>query len=79
MISCEIGQMNSGGQSDGTQRTPTHSVSPADLDFKASSSDETAEKLEGQTTKIKNKTKQQKQTHVDGENELDEHCDCEQN
>ena len=51
MISCEIGQMNSGGQSDGTQRTSTHSVSPGDFDFKPSSSDETPENLEGQTTK----------------------------
>ena len=41
MISCEIGQMNSGGQSDGTQGI-THS---GDSDFKESSSDETTEKL----------------------------------
>ena len=46
MISCEIGQMNSGGQSDGT-----HCVSSGDFDFKESSADETAENLEGQTTK----------------------------
>ena len=51
MISCEIGQMNSGGQSDGAQRTSTHSVSSGDSDFKSSSSDETPENLEGQTTK----------------------------
>ena len=51
MISCEIGQMNSGGQSDGTQRTSMHSVSSGDFDFKESSSDETPENLEGQTTK----------------------------
>ena len=50
MISCEIGQMNSGGQSDGTQGI-THSVSSGDFDFKESSADETAENLEGQTTK----------------------------
>ena len=39
MISCEIGQMNSGGQSDGTQGI-AHS---GDFDLKESSSDETPE------------------------------------
>ena len=49
MISCEIGQMNSGGQSDGTQRT-THSL---DGDFEVSPSTGKSEK------KIKNINKQQ--------------------
>ena len=52
MISCEIGQMNSGVQYSET------SISSGDFDFKESSSDETAENLEGQTTKINNKNKQ---------------------
>ena len=55
MISCEIGQMNSGGQSSGAQGTSIHFVSSGDFDFKAS--DETPENLDGQTIKINNKNK----------------------
>ena len=56
MISCEMGQMNSGGQSTGTHGI-THS---RDVDFKESSSDEIAENL-GQPTKTT------KNSHVDGD------------
>ena len=55
MISCEIGQMNSGGQSDGTQGTTL----ALDGDLEESPSTGSSEKI-----KNINKQQQQQTTHV---------------